>query len=83
MQAVEMDKKKGTLQKIYTPLGAGQVVHTFPDGTFAVEFDWGGGSVFRPGEALLPSSAGTPNRRAGSFLLRREELKLHDSGVHD
>jgi hypothetical protein len=35
---------------VYTPLGRGRVVHTFPDGTVAVELSHGGGHVFRPDE---------------------------------
>jgi hypothetical protein len=40
-------------KKVFTPQGKGRIVHRFPDGTLAVEFDHGGGKVFSP-EELFP-----------------------------
>lgn len=35
---------------VYHPLGRGRIVHDFPDGSVAVEFDYGGGKVLFPEE---------------------------------
>jgi hypothetical protein len=40
---------------IYTPMGRGKIVYTFPDGSFAVQFDWGGGHIFHPRELEVES----------------------------
>lgn len=40
-------------RSIYTPLGRAKVVWEFPDGTMAVQFDHGGGHIFRPDELML------------------------------
>ena len=40
-------------REVYTPLGKGKVVYLLPDGTFLVEFPWGGGRMFLPGELNL------------------------------
>lgn len=44
-----MDKKV-----IFTPLGKGKIIHTFPDGSYAIELEHGGGHIFRPDE-LFPN----------------------------
>lgn len=36
--------------EIRTPLGKGKVVHTFPDGTYAVEYEFGGGEIRLPND---------------------------------
>lgn len=46
--ASEQKKKK----IVTTPLGDGVLIHEFRDGTFCVEFPWGGGGVFLPNEVL-------------------------------
>lgn len=38
---------------IYTPLGKGRIVYHLKDGTYLVEFEYGGGRIFRPDE-LFP-----------------------------
>lgn len=48
---------------VYTHLGKGKVVHTFPDGTVAVEFEHGGGAVLTKGQVFCPPDHPRPARR--------------------
>lgn len=36
--------------EVLTPLGRGKIVHSFPDGTYAVEYDFGGGEIRLPND---------------------------------
>ncbi len=50
----KMDDTRETGQvTVYTPLGEGRVVYELPDSTIVVEFPWGGGHIFHPGELLV------------------------------
>ena len=36
--------------EVRTPLGKGKIVYTFPDGTYACEYEFGGGQILLPGD---------------------------------
>lgn len=53
-----MNVQPNKYKTVYTPLGKGRVVYTLPDKSVCVEFEHGGGRVFRPGELLQPGQVG-------------------------
>jgi hypothetical protein len=54
---------------VYTSIGRGKIVWEFPDGTLAIEFDHGGGSIMHPDTVIRkPASKDkghAENRQAG------------------
>jgi hypothetical protein len=54
MQLQEQEREK----QVFTTLGKGRVVHQLQDGTLVVEFEHGGGHIFRPEEIFDPGAAG-------------------------